>query len=71
MTSINMNEANLMERVALFEDGHLSDAQTLTLFQDLVVSGDAWTLPGYYGRHAKRLLEAGRIKPRHEIEKGH
>jgi hypothetical protein len=37
----------------------LSDAETLTLFSELVTSGDAWSLQGHYGRTAMDLIQTG------------
>ena len=42
-----------------YEDGKLDDAETLTLFGDLVASGLAWSLQGHYGRAAAALIENG------------
>lgn len=47
----------------LYEDGNMSHASTLDLFQRLVDSGMAWTLQGSYGREAQRLLDSGAILP--------
>lgn len=44
-----------------FESGDLSDDKTLELFQHLVDTGMAWSLQGFYGRTAERLIEAGLI----------
>lgn len=44
-----------------WEDGTLSDSDTLNLFQRLVDSGQAWTLQGAYGRTASALLANGEI----------
>ena len=45
-----------------FEDGTLSEKDTIKLFQDLVDSGMAWQLQGSYGRQAKAMIDAGVIK---------
>lgn len=44
-----------------FESGSLDDEGTNVLFQHLVDTGLAWTLQGFYGRQAKRMLDAGLI----------
>ena len=43
----------------LFDAGELSEREALRLFQRLIDSGDVWHLPGFYGRTAVGLIEAG------------
>ena len=47
--------------IIAYENGELSDVDTLHLFASLVRSGDAWTLQGHYGRTAAFLIEQGYI----------
>lgn len=42
-----------------FEEGSATGEQVLTLFSALVRSGLAWRLPGFYGRAAEALIDAG------------
>ena len=51
-----------IDRIIAYEAGELDKDQVLSLFQDLVDSGQAWTLQGYYGRTAKYLIEEGLIR---------
>ena len=51
----------LVDKIIAFETGELSDDETVGLFQELVDSGLAWQLQGFYGRMAARLIEAGLI----------
>lgn len=48
-----------IDNIIAYEQGELSEADTITMFQDLIDSGLAWKLQGHYGRTAKALIEAG------------
>ncbi|MGW7434699.1 DUF7417 domain-containing protein [Streptomyces sp. NPDC054849] len=50
-----------------FELGELDDDETLDLFATLIRSGMVWTLQGYYGRTAERLIAAGLITEAGEV----
>ena len=52
---------NLTERIVSYEQGDLTEEQTIQLFQHLVDSGMIMSLQGYYHRFAAQLLEAGLI----------
>jgi hypothetical protein len=53
--------AELLGAMMAYEQGSLSESDTLRLFQHLVDTGQAWALPGYYGRMAAELLANGEI----------
>jgi len=53
---------DLTSKLIAYEEGHLSDEETIELFQHLVDTGLAWSLQGFYGRIATRLIEKGLIK---------
>ena len=52
---------NLTERIISYEQGDLTEDQTIKLFQELVDSGMIMSLQGHYHRFAAQLLEAGLI----------
>jgi hypothetical protein len=58
-----MAKLQLFEMMMEFEEGNLSDAETVDLFQALIDNGMAWTLQGFYGRTAKALIDQGFCRP--------
>lgn len=50
-----------IESIIAFEEGELSERETIELFQRLVDSGLAWSLQGSYGRIATALIDQGLI----------
>lgn len=50
-----------IDKIIAYENGDLSEDDTVTLFQELVDSGAAWKLQGSYSRTASALIEAGYI----------
>jgi hypothetical protein len=48
-----------LSKMMAWEEGELSDDDTIALFQELIDSGLAWKLQGCYGRMAKQLIEGG------------
>lgn len=49
----------LIDKIIWYEMGELDEQDTIDLFQELIDSGQAWSLQGHYGRTAKALIEAG------------
>lgn len=56
-------KANFFNQIISYEEGKLSEEETIDLFQYLLDTGMCWTLQGMYGRQALRFLEAGLITP--------
>jgi hypothetical protein len=48
-----------IDQVVKYESGQLDDVKTIALFQSLIESGLAWSLPGNYGRKANELITLG------------
>ena len=55
--------ANLAQKFDLYENGEMSDEETIEFFQTLVNTGMAWQLQGHYGRTAMSLIESGIVHP--------
>ena len=54
-----MLTADVTTRIIEFEEGTLEEDEVVELFQDLIDSGLAWQLQGFYGRTAASLIENG------------
>lgn len=52
---------DLLEKLMRFEAGDMDEAETIDFFQDLVNTGMAWKLQGYYGRMAAHLIDQGLV----------
>lgn len=51
----------LTDDIIAFESGELDGDGIIKLFQNLVDTGLAWQLQGFYGRTAHQLIEAGLV----------
>jgi hypothetical protein len=52
-----------LDQVVKYESGELDEPTTIALFQSLIESGLAWSLPGNYGRTATELITLGVCHP--------
>jgi len=52
---------DLLEKLLRFEADDMDEAETIDFFQDLVNTGMAWKLQGYYGRMAAHLIDQGLV----------
>jgi hypothetical protein len=48
-----------VDKIIAYEQGELSDEDTVSLFQALIDSGLVWKLQGHYGRTAENLISGG------------
>jgi hypothetical protein len=48
-----------IDNIIAYEQGDLSEADTIKMFQEMINDGSAWTLQGHYGRTAAALIDAG------------
>lgn len=51
-----------IDRLMAFENDELEHDEVISLFQELVDTGMAWELQGFYGRTAKHLIDIGSIR---------
>ena len=55
-----------IDKIIAFENGELTEKEVIELFQELINTGEVWSLQGSYGRLAKQLIEAGLCNYRKE-----
>jgi hypothetical protein len=58
----NKRMKELTQQLIEYEQGEMSESDTINLFQQLVDCGLAWNLQGHYGRRAYAMLQEGYIK---------
>lgn len=51
---------DLLAGVIAWEAGEMTEDEETVFFQMLIDTDQAWSLQGYYGRNAIRLIEEGR-----------
>lgn len=50
-----------VDKLLAFESGELDESETVALFQELVDTGLAWQLQGFYGRMTVDLIKQGYV----------
>lgn len=56
-----------VDTLMAYEDGTLSERDSIAMFADLIETGMAWRLQGSYGRAAAALIEQGYVSPEGEV----
>ena len=46
-----------VNKIIAYENGDMSQEETIEFFQELIDTGAAWQLQGHYGRTALKLIE--------------
>ena len=59
---IRIDWASFGRKIKAYEQGDLSDEETVVFFQEMLDTGLVWNLQGHYGRMAQYLLDLGAIK---------
>lgn len=58
----------MIDNIIRYEQGEMSEEETIEFFQGLVNTGLAWSLQGHYGRMAMHLIEEGLVRAGGEPE---
>tara|TARA_R100000951_G_scaffold101420_1_gene92957 strand:- start:32176 stop:32370 length:195 start_codon:yes stop_codon:yes gene_type:complete len=56
-----------IDKIIAYEQGELSEVNSVILFAELIKTGQAWSLQGHYGRTAKHLIDNEVISKEGEI----
>ena len=56
----------MIEKIIDFENGNMTEEETIEFFQGIIDSGLVWDLQGFYGRMATNLIEEGVCTPQTE-----
>ena len=57
----SLSSANTSTELSIidFENGYLTESETNEFFQELIDTGQAWKLNGFYGRQAMAMIRSG------------
>ena len=53
----------IIDKIIAYENGELTDLETVSLFSDMIKSGTIRGLQGHYHRKANHLIECGVLSP--------
>ena len=67
---MSREKLNTVDLMIDFEDGKISRENFFKLFSHLIKTGQAWTLQGFYGRTARRLIDCEFINKDGDINWG-
>lgn len=59
-----------LNAIIAYEQGDLTQEDTIDLFQRLVDNGKVWQLQGSYGRMAANLIQSGYVTDTHHVLAG-
>ena len=62
MEGSEIMNSETFDKIIAFEQGELTDQETIDLFQEMVNSGLVWELQGSYGRTAMAMIDVGIVK---------
>ena len=54
-----MVKNDIVDKIIAFEEGLLSEQETIDFFQEMIDDGMVWRLQGSYGRMAQALIDVG------------
>lgn len=55
---------DIVDEIISYENGEMTQEEGIAFFQKIIDNGMVWTLQGFYGRTAERLIEAGHCQPK-------
>lgn len=50
---------DFLDQIMAFEQGEMEQEEVIEFFQELINTGFAWELQGFYGRTARDLINGG------------